>query len=89
VPHGSVADNLLAANEPTICLQCHEFHFHAGYRASDDEEVDVGGIPRENPLGAQGFNRAMTTKCTQCHQRIHGSDLPSQTVAGGGRGLTN
>jgi len=87
-PHGSVANNLLIANEPMLCLQCHDFHFHAGYRSSDDEEVEVGGIERENPFGQQGFNIAMTTKCTQCHSRIHGSDLPSQTVPGQGRGLT-
>ena len=35
-----------------------------------------------------GFKRSMLTKCTQCHARVHGSDLPSQTVPGGGRGLT-
>ncbi|NJC88016.1 MAG: DmsE family decaheme c-type cytochrome [Desulfuromonas sp.] len=27
-PHGSVADNLLLQNEPFLCLQCHESHFH-------------------------------------------------------------
>ena len=61
VPHGAVANNLLTANEPALCLQCHEFHFHAGYRASENDEVDVGGIPRENPLGPRGFNIAFTT----------------------------
>ena len=87
-PHGSVADNLLVANEPMLCLQCHDLHFHAGYRASEAEEVDVGGIERDNPHGPFGFNRAMTTQCTQCHVRIHGSDLPSQSVPSRGRGLT-
>lgn len=87
-PHGSVANNLLVANEPMLCLQCHDFHFHAGYRASEDEEVEVGGREFENPLGPRGFNIAMSTKCTQCHSRVHGSDLPSQTVAGKGQGLT-
>jgi DmsE family decaheme c-type cytochrome len=28
-PHGTVADNLLKQNEPFLCLQCHESHFHA------------------------------------------------------------
>jgi len=28
-PHGSVANNLLPQNEPFLCLQCHESHFHA------------------------------------------------------------
>lgn len=88
VPHGSVANNLLTANEPTLCLQCHEPHFHSGYRGSDDFEVDVGGFERENPFGAQGMNIAFTTSCTQCHSQVHGSDLPSQTVPGRGRGLS-
>ena len=79
-PHGSVADNLLTANEPVLCLQCHEFHFHAGYRSADAAEVEVGGFERENPFGAQGFNMAYTTSCTQCHSAVHGSDLPTQTV---------
>ena len=81
-PHGSVADNLLVANEPMLCLQCHEFHFHAGYRSSDAAHVDVGGLERENPFGPPGFNIAFTTSCTQCHARVHGSDTPAQTVTG-------
>ena len=50
--------------------------------------MEVGGFERENPFGARGFNIAFTTSCTQCHIKIHGSDLPSQTVPGMGRGLT-
>ena len=83
-PHGSVVNNLLVANEPILCLQCHDFHFHAGYRSADAPHVDVGGFERENPFGAQGFNMAFSTSCTQCHARIHGSDTPNQTVTGGG-----
>lgn len=86
-PHGAVANNLLVANEPMLCLQCHEFHFHAGYEASEQHEVDVGGIEFENLNGTRGFNIAFTTKCTQCHTRVHGSDLPSQGVPGRGEGL--
>ena len=89
LPHGAVANNLLTANQPTLCLQCHEYHFHAGYRASEDHEVDIGGFERENPHGPRGMNMAFTTNCTQCHSRIHGSDHPSQAVASGGRGLTD
>jgi len=85
--HGSVANGLLNVAQPALCLQCHEFHFHAGYKASDAEEVEVGGIRRENPWGAQGMNIAFTANCTQCHPAIHGTDSPSQAVSGGG-GLT-
>ena len=87
-PHGSVANNLLTVSQPSLCLQCHEFHFHAGYKPPEDEEVDVGGIARENLYGAEGFNIAYTTNCTQCHAAVHGSDSPSQTVTSG-RALTH
>ena len=87
LPHGSVANTLLTMNQPALCLQCHEFHFHAAYRASEDHEVDIGGFERENPFGPRSYNIAVTTSCTQCHAKIHGSDLPSQSVPGQGRGL--
>jgi len=38
-PHGTVANNLLQQNEPFLCLQCHESHFHA---ARIGPTVDVG-----------------------------------------------
>lgn len=86
--HGSVADNLLTQTEPYLCLQCHEFHFHAGKVALDDTEGDVGGVVFSNPYGTEGMRVAFTTKCTQCHSRIHGSDLPSQSTSGQGTALT-
>ena len=85
-PHGAIANNLLTANEPTVCLQCHEFHFHAGL-LSPDGTTEVGGSEFENPYGSDSFNVSMTTKCTQCHSQIHGSDLPGQTTPGGGHAL--
>ncbi|HPR64206.1 MAG TPA: cytochrome c3 family protein [Thermoanaerobaculia bacterium] len=85
--HGTVADNLLVQTEPFLCLQCHEFHFHAGLAANHDTDVIVGGVEFSNPNAEAGFKMAYGTKCTQCHQQIHGSDLPSQTVPGQGKGL--
>jgi DmsE family decaheme c-type cytochrome len=85
-PHGAVANNLLTANEPMLCFQCHEPHFHAGL-VSPEGEIEVGGTHRENPFGTASMNVAFTTKCSQCHSQIHGTDLPSQALAGGGRGL--
>jgi hypothetical protein len=34
------------------------------------------------------MKKAMLTKCTQCHSEIHGSDLSSQSITGGGKALT-
>jgi DmsE family decaheme c-type cytochrome len=86
-PHGTTARRLLTANEPMLCLQCHEMHFHAGYQAEAADEVEIGMIPRANPNGPTAFNRAYTTRCSACHSRVHGSDLPSQAVSGRGNGL--
>jgi DmsE family decaheme c-type cytochrome len=88
-PHGSIADNLLKQNEPFLCLQCHQFHFHTGKQGYD------GTVP---PTGSRNYTAvtsthdswkiATTTRCTQCHTQIHGSDLPSQSVPGSGGALT-
>jgi DmsE family decaheme c-type cytochrome len=86
MPHGSVADNLLTANEPMLCLQCHEFHFHASL-VSPEGQIDVGGYERENPHGTESMNVSFTTKCSQCHSQIHGTDLPSQALSSGGHGM--
>ena len=146
-PHGSVANNLLAQNEPFLCLQCHEGHFHMLRKGFDPEsgafndgdkaaalaqiETDTGSTtftsktaaqaavdnlseaqtdgvrffynesnPGEwdvsarasnadsttaaNPHGTEGFQMSFGTKCTTCHQVVHGSDYPSQPLNGGG-----
>lgn len=87
--HGSVADNLLKQNEPFLCLQCHQFHFHAGKIGF--EGVVPANPPRNYTTINSTYNSwkiAWTTKCTQCHMQIHGSDLPSQSVPGRGEALT-
>ena len=86
-PHGSIADSLLTQNEPFLCLQCHEFHFHTGLEAAEGDVMNVGGTDFSNPNGISGFKHAYATKCTQCHSQVHGTDLPSQTVTGHGTGL--
>jgi DmsE family decaheme c-type cytochrome len=91
--HGSVANNLLRQQEPFLCLQCHEAHFH-GARASNDMEAH--GVPGGNPSDPSrqiqpvnfGFQKSFFTKCTQCHSQVHGSDLPAQSVTGAGGALT-
>ncbi len=79
-PHGTVADNMLKQNEPFICLQCHEFHFHA-------ELPSNSGTPQVG-MGAGSMTRAFTTRCTICHYQIHGSDEPSQSLGGHGKAFT-
>ncbi|MGB9712400.1 MAG: GSU2203 family decaheme c-type cytochrome [Dissulfurimicrobium sp.] len=88
-PHGSVANNLLRQQEPFLCLQCHEAHFHAARASNSQFPVTVPGDPT-NQIAAtdRGFQKSFMTKCTQCHPRVHGSDMPSQSVAGQGKGLT-
>ncbi|MFP4226588.1 MAG: GSU2203 family decaheme c-type cytochrome [Desulfobacterales bacterium] len=85
-PHGAVANNLLLKNEPFLCLQCHQFHFHPGKIGDEGASTDV----YDRPVSScnEGMTIAYTTKCTQCHSRIHGSDLPSQSVPGQGGALT-
>jgi hypothetical protein len=33
------------------------------------------------------MNVSFTTKCSQCHSQIHGTDLPSQALSSGGHGM--
>ena len=85
-PHGAVADNLLQQNEPFLCMQCHEQHFHATRAGSSDPYYIASG-GSENPWGREGFMRSFNTRCTPCHQMVHGSDLPSLSVPGQGKKL--
>ncbi|MFP3983432.1 MAG: GSU2203 family decaheme c-type cytochrome [Desulfurivibrionaceae bacterium] len=103
-PHGSVANNLLTQNEPFLCLQCHEGHFHATRTADTDGTVGGTAIEVEDGvatgtdksagnLDIQGdsehnWAQGYLTKCSTCHQQVHGSDLPSQARRLEGTGLT-
>jgi DmsE family decaheme c-type cytochrome len=50
-PHGSVANNMLAQNEPFLCLQCHEGHFHMLRKGAEVETVaDITGTRVWNGL---------------------------------------
>ncbi len=95
-PHGTVANNLLKQNEPFLCMQCHEIHFHATRLADTQNSINPTDSSGEPPGQVGNFTsssphawaRAFLTKCTQCHQQIHGSDFPSQSIPGQGRMLT-
>ena len=90
--HGSVANNLLVQNEPFLCLQCHEGHFHL-LREANFERINGAQPPQASidaaavvnaAHGSEGFQTSFGTKCTTCHKVVHGSDYPSQPLNGGG-----
>ena len=87
-PHGSVADNLLKQNEPALCLNCHPMHFHALVEGWDGDFAVPLEPERSGTSTPDGWKVGMLTKCTQCHDMVHGSDLPSQAASTGGAGLT-
>jgi DmsE family decaheme c-type cytochrome len=68
-PHGTVANNLLHQPATFLCLRC-----HTGHRKGPDfhDATLLGDIGTDPSLQA-----AFYTDCTQCHQQIHGSDVPS------------
>ncbi|MHB8790026.1 MAG: DmsE family decaheme c-type cytochrome [Desulfobulbaceae bacterium] len=66
-PHGSINSALLIAREPFLCLQCHQGH-----------NIDLAdGTPISSARA-----RAFYTRCSDCHSRIHGSDVPSNSGTG-------
>jgi DmsE family decaheme c-type cytochrome len=86
-PHGTVANNLLRQGEPFLCLQCHEMHFHnARVTTGQPYYLPTGGS--QNSAGPTSFMGAYNTRCTACHNKVHGSDLPSTGVTGQGQALT-
>jgi len=88
-PHGTVANNLLRQQEPFLCLQCHEGHFHATRASNNQISVTTpGDYPNSISPTDKGFQKSFMTKCTQCHSYVHGSDMPSQSVTGAGGALT-
>ena len=86
-PHGTVANNLLKQGEPFLCLQCHEMHFHNA-RLTPTTPYSLPSGSATNPNGATSFMAAYNTRCSNCHVKVHGSDLPSQGVSGRGGALT-
>ena len=85
-PHGAVANSLLKQGEPFLCLQCHEMHFHSARTASPGAvTIPSGSTP--NAAGAISFMQAFGTRCSTCHTKIHGSDMPSQGISGRGKAL--
>ncbi|MEW6321098.1 MAG: GSU2203 family decaheme c-type cytochrome [Acidobacteriota bacterium] len=86
-PHGTTANNLLKQGEPFLCLQCHEMHFHAARLNPSTPFPIPSGVTVTN-WSPTAFQQGYNTRCSACHSKVHGSDLPSQGVSGGGRALT-
>jgi DmsE family decaheme c-type cytochrome len=88
-PHGAVANNLLVQTEPALCLNCHSMHFHATIPGITGDSLEAPQQPgRFFSSTHDGFKEGFLTKCTQCHTAVHGSDLPAQSISGGGKALT-
>ncbi|MBA3015977.1 MAG: DmsE family decaheme c-type cytochrome [Proteobacteria bacterium] len=65
--HGSVNNNLLRVKEPFLCIQCHAYSHFAG----------IG-----NSLASVAGRIGNSTRCTDCHSQIHGTDTPSSSNNG-------
>jgi DmsE family decaheme c-type cytochrome len=87
-PHGTVANNLLVQNEPALCMSCHPMHFHTSLTAYIGKFVTPLDSSRGGVSTKDGMKKAMLTKCTQCHDKIHGTDLGSQSLSSLGKSLT-
>jgi len=86
--HGSVANNLLKQNEPALCLNCHPMHFHAHVESIEGQWSAPQAPGRGGDSRRDSFKAGMTTKCTQCHTAVHGTDHPSEAISTGGRALS-
>ena len=81
-PHGTVANNLLHQPTTFLCLRCHAGHRKDNRNPDPTWVTEAAPVPnRPNPTGE--IVRAGTyTDCTQCHNQIHGSDIPSNSGRG-------
>lgn len=59
-----------------------------GFAKNPSEETGDGCKPIVTVATPHAMQKIMTTKCTECHSAIHGSDLPSLAAPGGGSRLT-
>lgn len=85
-PHGAVANAMLKQNEPFLCLQCHQTHFHSTLQGIEGTFTTLDGY---SGVSHRNSSKAtFLTKCTQCHSEVHGSDHPSQSISGQGQALT-
>ena len=58
-PHGAMANNMLKQNEPFLCLQCHEMHFHAARAGQTTPYLSPSAGLIANKGGTTGFMQAL------------------------------
>ncbi|PLY11938.1 MAG: cytochrome C [Desulfuromonas sp.] len=77
-PHGAPSNPLLSQNQPFLCMQCHASHNMAFMGPG----LVSGDISTPLPAGSDelALKKAFYTRCTDCHSRIHGTDIPSRGV---------
>lgn len=74
-PHGTVANNLLLQNEPFLCLQCHENHFHATREGSTLPNPEVA-----NPGLAFDGNKLDELSPNEVADLVNSSLRPGETL---------
>jgi DmsE family decaheme c-type cytochrome len=71
-PHGTVANNLLKQPPTFLCLRCHSGHLNSHGPQANATNININ----------TSIRRALYTNCTECHTRIHGSDIPMPHQSG-------
>lgn len=74
-PHGTVANNLLQQNEPFLCLQCHESHFHAA------REAGSVGTKATAAFDGEALARLAIDNPTLYTEIVNGNLTPAQAKA--------
>ena len=92
-PHGTVADSLLKARPPFLCLQCHDTASHPGNVPGIAPTVNTGrtiagvnlanGVnttPTNNYNANNSVGNTQGRACLNCHTEIHGSNSPANAT---------
>ena len=67
-PHGSINVAMTTYSQPFLCLQC-----HGGHNAPRRPILTSPTISKQTFFGT----------CTDCHSRVHGTDIPGWRPDGG------
>lgn len=70
-PHGSTQKHLLTMRDPFLCMTCHQTS-----RNSHDALLS-GGNQLPGGSGVGSYNMLLSSGCSNCHSKVHGSSAPS------------